>query len=125
MGRRIMVVDDEEDLLAITEMFLHECGWQNIDSFSDPFKALEHFTQKNNGGNYVLVLPDVRMPGLNGFELAAKILELNSQVKILLMSAFDVDKKMQDNLLVLNSKDILRKPFSLEYFCNAIKNKIG
>jgi DNA-binding NtrC family response regulator len=59
-----------------TATFFHEALRQNIDgisvfSFIDPVKAFGHFTE--NKENYVLVISDLRMPGLNGLELLKKV----------------------------------------------------
>ncbi len=130
---RIMVVDDEEDLLAITEMFLHECGWKDVDTFSDPFDALSSYKEKNgictgqnkdSGCYYSLVLTDIRMPGMNGFELAMELQKIDPQIKIILMSAFDLDKEISEMLPVIKCQDLLRKPFPLGKFCEEVRKKM-
>ena len=55
----------------------------------DPLLALEHL--KINSKSYELILADIRMPGMNGFELVKKVRSIHPIIKILLMSAFEFD----------------------------------
>ena len=86
----ILLLDDEPDILGVIKESLERNGFNNVSAFTDPFLALEHF--KNNSNNCSLILADVRMPAINGFEFARKAREINSLVKILLMSAFEVSE---------------------------------
>jgi DNA-binding NtrC family response regulator len=90
--RIVSVVDDE---IYITKLF-HEALRQNIDgisvfSFTDPVKAVEHFTE--NKENYALVISDLRMPGLNGLELLKKVKTSNPNVRTILMSAYNFEEE--------------------------------
>jgi CheY-like chemotaxis protein len=58
-----------------------------IDGFTDPLKAYFYFNKKAD--QYDAVITDVMMNGMSGLELAKKLKEINSDVKILLMSAFE------------------------------------
>ena len=60
-----------------------------IFTFTDPILALEHF-QKNKD-DYVLVISDFRMPGLNGTELLRKMKDMNKYVRTILMTAFEIE----------------------------------
>ena len=90
--RIVSVVDDD----VSTAIFFHEALRQNIDgisvfSFTDPVKAFEHFTE--NKENYVLVISDLRMPGLNGLELLKKVKTSNPKVRTILMSAYNFEEE--------------------------------
>jgi DNA-binding NtrC family response regulator len=91
-NRIVSVVDD---YLATTKLF-HEALSENIDSvsvfsFNDPIMAFQHFTENNE--NYVLVISDLRMPGLNGLELLKKVKTLNPNVRTILMSAYNFEEE--------------------------------
>ena len=90
--RIVSVVDDD----IHTAQLFHESLAENIDeisvfSFTDPIKALEHFTE--NKEDYALVISDLRMPGLNGLELLKKVKTLNPKVRTILMSAYNFEEE--------------------------------
>ena len=90
--RMVSVVDDD----ISTAIFFHEALRQNIDgisvfSFTDPVKAVEHFTE--NKENYALVISDLRMPGLNGLELLKKVKTSNPKVRTILMTAYNFEEE--------------------------------
>jgi len=79
-NRIVSVVDDD---FSTTRLF-HEALSENIDSvsvvsFTDPVIALEHFSVNKDA--YVLLIADLRMPGLNGLELLKKVKTSNSNVR--------------------------------------------
>jgi PleD family two-component response regulator len=65
---KVKVVDDDYDIAELVKMALQRDGFENVFTFTDPLLALEHF--KVNREDYSLVISEIRMPGLNGFEFA-------------------------------------------------------
>ena len=84
--RSIIVVDDEIELATLFKTFLSQQGFNTI-SFVDPVLALEYFGETSD--KHSLIITDLRMPGLNGLESAKKVRELNTNIKIFLMTAFE------------------------------------
>jgi DNA-binding response OmpR family regulator len=80
--KRILVVDDEYDICMVYQMVLHDAGFECI-SYIDPVKALKEFRPFY----YDLILLDIKMPVLNGFELCKKIIELDKTVHIIFITA--------------------------------------
>src|SRR5690349_22302795 len=79
--RKVLIVDDEQDILAIcTKALSREF---KVDGFSNPSEALEHF--KANPADYDLVLTDVRMPLISGFELAKEVRSIRPDIPMLFM----------------------------------------
>jgi len=84
----ILLLDDEIDLVAPFKLLLEKQGF-SVFGFTEPLLALEHF--QINLHKYRLVISDLRMPGMNGFEFIKKIKELKPEVKVFFMTAFELD----------------------------------
>ena len=65
----ILVLDDEPDITTVITTSLIKNGF-NVFGFTNPFLALEHFQM--NFKDYSIILSDIRMPGMNGFEFVKK-----------------------------------------------------
>lgn len=121
-SHRILVVDDEPDLLRTVEMYLKAWNF-DIDAFTDPVKALDYF--KQNPTFFSLVLTDIRMPGMSGVEFANKILAIRPDMKIMLMTAYDIPPlKSEEGLPLVKYEDILKKPFRLADICQGVKKQL-
>lgn len=81
----VMVVDDDVDVLQTIKKYLVSNGF-NVHAFSDGQSAYEHFRYFPKECS--LILTDIRMPGMSGFELARKANLVNPDVKIVLMTGF-------------------------------------
>jgi DNA-binding NtrC family response regulator len=86
------IVDDDPDIIMLFREALKSISGITIFTFTDPILALEHF--QVNEYAYVLVLSDFKMPGLNGMEFLKKIKEVNSFVRTILMTAFQIEDKV-------------------------------
>jgi two-component system response regulator ChvI len=119
----VLVVDDEGDILRLIVSYLEKRGIQHA-GFSDPVAALGHLQQ--NRTKYDLVLSDVRMPHMSGLEFIDHVRALNPRVKILLMSAFTVDKD-QMHRLHAESKiaEFVQKPFTFSKLGEALDRHLG
>jgi CheY-like chemotaxis protein len=96
---KIMILDDDFDIATIIKLNLQKQGFNDVFVFTEPSLALKEFRENHN--NYSLVISDIRMPGMNGFEVANYINEIERGTKVILMTAFDVN---DDNLLIENMK---------------------
>jgi DNA-binding NtrC family response regulator len=85
---------------------LQENGY-NLITFTNPKVALEHLL--NNPNKYELVISDYRMPYLNGCEFGIKVKELNRNIKVILISAYD---SIEDNNKL--NFELFRKPVTLQ-----------
>ena len=83
-------------ILAVFLNLDYKGSYSDIFVFTDPFLALEHF--KINCERYSVVISDVGMPVMNGYEFVTKVRQINPEVKICLMSAFEVSD-LEVNLL--------------------------
>jgi DNA-binding NtrC family response regulator len=121
----VSVVDDD---LNTTELF-HVALSENIDgisvvSFNDPVIALEHFAANKDA--YVLVISDLRMPGLNGLELLKKVKNSNPKVRTVLMSAYNFDedliflKYMKEGII----DSSIDKPVTINILCQRVRDEL-
>ena len=111
-NKLVLVVDDEYDIVNLIKQSLQTNG-QKVSAFTDPVMALEDF--KVNCKTCSLILSDIRMPGINGYELIKKAKEIHKQVKIVLMSAFEINDREFHNVLPDIKVDaFLQKPFHIQ-----------
>ena len=107
----ILVLDDDFDINNMIKMALEKHGY-NVFGFTDPLLALEHF--KTNQPIYSLVLSDLRMPVMNGFEFVRQVKRMNSKIKVLLMTAFEINEMEFTRLLPKPKIDgFIQKPISI------------
>ncbi|HEX2107499.1 MAG TPA: response regulator [Nitrososphaera sp.] len=81
---RVMIVDDEPDITTIFKIGL-ENNQFIVTTFNDPLEALSRFKP----GLYDLLILDIRMPGMNGFQLYQKIRSIDEKVKVCFLTAFE------------------------------------
>jgi len=113
----ILVVDDELDIVLIFKQALSRRGY-TVFGFTDPLLALEHF--KLNSSDYGLVITDVRMPRMSGFELAANIKVIKPDAKVVFMSAFEVSD-LEFSMPGVKIIDFLRKPVNVKTLVRRVK----
>ena len=94
--KTIYLVDDEVDITTILKELLEHNGFA-VHAFNDPKKALEEFMV--NGKDCTVIISDIRMPGMNGFQLARELCQLRPDVSIVLMSSFEINKEEFDKVL--------------------------
>lgn len=105
MADRILVIDDDVELCSLVAEYLESEGFQ-VESVYDGKRGLERALD----GDYVLVVLDVMLPGLNGFEVLRRIRD-TSHLPVLLLTARgeDVDRIVG---LEIGADDYLPKPFN-------------
>ena len=82
---RILLVDDEPDISLVYRMVLKGEGFE-VDSFTDPLLALSNFKPNL----YDLAILDIKMPGMNGFQLYREIKKIDSKVKVCFLTASEM-----------------------------------
>ena len=112
---KLMVVDDEKDILRIIKRDL-EANNNNtfkVDTFYNSELALQAF-DSHPKDYYDLILTDIRMPKMNGFELYRRIKEKNPSMKIAFITAFEINKEEFNKVLPsIDVKDFIIKPISM------------
>jgi CheY-like chemotaxis protein len=113
-SKSIAIVGDDTYLVNLLSQTLKMNGY-DVCSFTDPLLAYEYI--KENLSKYSLLITDYGMSLMNGLFLATKLLEINPQMNIILMSAFDLDCNYKFN--------ILKKPISIYKLIKVVNESIS
>jgi DNA-binding response OmpR family regulator len=104
--KKIVIVDDEENIIGVLEKYLKRKAKVEIDSFTNAKEALP----KILSGNYDLVLLDIMMPEINGLDMLENIKKSRPDQKVLMMTAYSTEEKIIKSDLV-GANDYITKPF--------------
>ena len=123
---KLMVVDDEKDILRIIKRDLEaDTNSFRVDTFSSSELALPAFANHPKD-YYDLILTDVRMPKINGFELYRRIKEKNPSMKIAFITAFEINKEEFNKVLPsIDVKDFIIKPISMSHLIVKLKSIVN
>jgi DNA-binding NtrC family response regulator len=121
-SQSILIVDDELDIVESIKIWLQKRGF-DVHGFTNPLLALEYF--KNNCNSIDIVLSDIRMPQMNGYELVKRISKLQNEIKIILMSAFEINHAEMARVLPnIKINSIVSKPVSLKILTKTIDENL-
>jgi len=110
--KSILILDDEFDIMSVLKQGIDKRGFR-VFAFTDPYLALEHF--QLNSESYGLVITDLRMPGMNGYEFTKKVKEIKPQVKVFFMTAFSInDIEFRRVLPFVKIDEFIEKPVSVK-----------
>ena len=120
--RRILLVDDESDVISVFKMILEMNGYE-VDAYTSPATVLENFKPDFYG----LLLLDIRMPTMNGFELYRKMRNIDDDVKVCFITAFeDYREEFRETFPMLDEfKYFIRKPKAVEDLVNHVATILG
>ena len=118
-NKRIILVDDEKDILFTYESFLKDNGYEII-TFTDSSNALNYIKDLSNFDNLLVTL-DIRMKDLNGFQLHQQIKSIDPTIKILFITALDILDELIIIVPGLSKEQIMRKPIDKKEFTNTVK----
>jgi DNA-binding response OmpR family regulator len=120
-GKRIMVVDDEYDLTLFFRLSLEYHGFE-VETYNDPRKALSNFKPDY----YDLVILDIRMPDMDGFELYREIRKIDSKAKSCFLTASELYHKefRTKEYSALDKNLFIRKPIGNEEMIKVIDRMI-
>jgi CheY-like chemotaxis protein len=114
----VLLIDDDKDILTVLKLSLERKG-MNIHCFTNPVLAVEHF--KNNAANYDIVVTDIRMPQMNGFEVARAVKEIRQDIRLAFITAFDINKSEFEKVLPSTKVDaFITKPVKPATFAEII-----
>jgi two-component SAPR family response regulator len=124
--KRILIVDDDADVTITFKAVIE-------DSNDDANKRIEVYTSNNpmvalsefKPNFYDLLLVDINMPHMNGFELSEKILAIDINVKVCFMSSVDINREaLREISPPLSLGCFIRKPVTMEYLVKRIMSEL-
>ncbi|MFL6370772.1 MAG: response regulator [Nitrososphaeraceae archaeon] len=122
--KSILVLDDEFDIVNVIKLGLNKSNNLKVYGFTDPLLALEHF--KLNAAEYGLVISDIRMPKMNGYEFVREVKKIKPKVKVFLMTAFDINSQEFSKVLPdIKVNQFIKKPISIGELTTSILNHIN
>jgi DNA-binding response OmpR family regulator len=114
--KKILIIDDEPDVCIVLESVLDENGFQ-ADSYTEPLLVLENF----KAGTYDLLLLDIKMPDMDGFQLYQEMKKIDNKVKVCFLTAGEIYGQFAE----LDKDLFFRKPINNEELINEINRIIG
>ena len=119
----LLVVDDDPDIAYVLKQGLLKNRFL-VSAFTNPEEALKNF--QSNSEDYCLMLSDIRMPGISGIRLARKVKEINPNVKVVLMTSFEINDNEFSKVFPSTQVDgFVQKPVGIKNLTNKILDTIG
>lgn len=118
--KRIMLVEDEDDIVLLFKMILESDVGLKVDSYTEPFSALNNF----RSGQYDLIMIDIALPRMNGIELYYKIRKLDNKVKICFLTAGEMyyEEIRKQVFPELEANCFIKKPVANEDLIKSVKD---
>ena len=119
---KLLIVDDDPDIVQVLKLGLLKNRFL-VNSFTNSEEALQSF--KSNSKDYCLMLSDIRMPALSGIQLARKVKEIKPDVKVVLMTSFEIrENEFSKVFPSLHIDGFVQKPIGISDLTNKILNII-
>jgi DNA-binding response OmpR family regulator len=120
--KRILIVDDDSDITTTFRIGIESANKRiGVDTYNDPRKALSDF-QSNF---YDLLLIDINMPYIDGFELTERILEIDINVKICFISAGEINRDaLREIHPSISLGCFMKKPVTIDYLIDRVMQEL-
>jgi len=109
MAEKILIVDDEPDMLKLLSMILREKTSYEIITTNNPMEAIELAKQ----GGFDLVISDLKMPGLDGMEIIDAVKKVDEDIPVIIITAF-ASVESASEAIQKGGFDFITKPFRKE-----------
>ena len=116
VSKAIAIIDDEVDLVNLFQEVFEKNGFK-VCTFIDPVQAF--YTLEKRIQEYGMILSDFRMPNLNGHELCTKLRQLNPELEMVLMSAYDKIECDTSKFI------IVKKPILIAQLLQIVRNSLS
>ena len=122
-NKRIIIVDDEQDILLTYRDFFRMTMIM-ITSLTDPSLAMNYIRNILNFNDILLIL-DIRMKNLNGFQLHQQIKSIDPTIKIIFITALDILDEISTIIPGISREQIMRKPVDKNLFTYTVKQLLN
>ena len=122
-NKRIILVDDEQDILFTYKIFLEDDDYE-VTSFIDPVFALNYIRDLPNFKDLLVIL-DIRMKNLNGIQLYQQIKSIDPTIKILFITALDILDEFSTIIPGISTKQVMKKPVDKKLFTTTVKKLLN
>jgi CheY-like chemotaxis protein len=135
-NKRIPIVDDEPDITFTLRAVLEENGFKEIDVLNEPLLALQNFKSRV----YSLLITDVAMPRMDGFQLYKEIKKIDDRIKVVFVTASEVNYQALRELLPVDEVkaailrdnregeeeriNLIRKPVEIKEFIQRVNKEL-
>jgi len=116
MPERILVVDDELDMLMLLRMIIEDNTDYEVETTNNPSEALKMFSERD----YNLVISDLKMPGMDGVELFSELIEMKPGIPVIIITAYG-SLETADEAMKKGVSDFITKPFRKDSILFTIK----
>ncbi|MGC1927959.1 MAG: response regulator [Candidatus Nitrosopolaris sp.] len=119
--KRILIVDDDMDIANLYKLSLEDEGFV-VNAFNDPLLALSNYRAET----YEMLLLDVKMPQMSGFELYQKVKQIDDKVKVCFITAFE-EYHSEFKKLFPKSREpdcVIMKPIELRNLTKIVKSQL-
>jgi DNA-binding response OmpR family regulator len=121
MKKRILIVDDDPDILTTYKKGLEESGLFEVDTFIDPEETLSNFKK----GLYDFLIIDIRLPKMDGFELYDKMKAIDNKVKICFITAYEINYRALRQVFPEPKLEcFIQKPIEIGKLVERIKSEL-
>jgi CheY-like chemotaxis protein len=135
-NKRILIVDDEPDIAFTHRTVLEENGFKEVDVLNEPLLALQNFKSRV----YSLLITDVAMPRMDGFQLYKEIKKIDDRIKVVFVTASEVNYQALRELLPVDEVkaailrdnregeeeriNLIRKPVEIKEFIQRVNKEL-
>jgi len=106
MGGKILIVDDELDMLELLEMIIGEKTPHQVETTNNPLEVPPLLKE----GSFDLLITDLRMPGLSGLDLIRETKKIDPDMPVIVITAFGSSQSAEESIYE-GAYDYITKPF--------------
>jgi DNA-binding NtrC family response regulator len=119
MTEKILVIDDEVDMLMMLRMLIEENTDHSVETTNNPSEGLKRLTSEA----FDLVITDLKMPGIDGMELFAEIRKTVPRLPVILITAYG-SQQVADEAIREGISDFITKPFKKDRILFSIQRSL-